>query len=417
MNNLYANKLYKDKDFIYKIYNNLDENELKNYYNKLLENNIKTAKIVEISQKNDENTIIKQKLVRNLTLEEFVFFDSIKQNKLSKKSINLFKKFIKMYFKKIYNLSEIAVDCKLGNFMVSGLTLVDIVPALFYSEYNQNENSIKYVCFNKDLQIKSILVYWLKYYIKYSYSKCENPLDILKKDFNKLKYIIEKYYKLKEEKEQNDIEKMYSKRFEMLNNLSKYNNYFDFTNDFFTNGFNVVSKLNLNEEKKEENIYVLGGTGAGKTYATSLINKLTDYFVINLDNIYWKDNFLTQNSVQEIKDTLSKIMQENSKFIVEGSYLDDWIYDAFDRCDKIFILKVDYKLQRKRVLLRFIKRKLKIEKCDYKESLKSIKSLLSWLKGYSKNLDEFVEKSKEKYGDKMIILDNSNDLIKNILMK
>ena len=322
-----------------------------------------------------------------------------------------------MYFKKIYNLSEIAVDCKLGNFMVSGLTLVDIVPALFYSEYNQNENSIKYVCFNKDLQIKSILVYWLKYYIKYSYSKCENPLDILKKDFNKLKYIIEKYYKLKEEKEQNDIEKMYSKRFEMLNNLSKYNNYFDFTNDFFTNGFNVVSKLNLNEEKKEENIYVLGGTGAGKTYATSLINKLTDYFVINLDNIYWKDNFLTQNSVQEIKDTLSKIMQENSKFIVEGSYLDDWIYDAFDRCDKIFILKVDYKLQRKRVLLRFIKRKLKIEKCDYKESLKSIKSLLSWLKGYSKNLDEFVEKSKEKYGDKMIILDNSNDLIKNILMK
>ena len=82
MNNLYANKLYKDKDFIYKIYNNLDENELKNYYNKLLENNIKTAKIVEISQKNDENTIIKQKLVRNLTLEEFVFFDSIKQNKL-----------------------------------------------------------------------------------------------------------------------------------------------------------------------------------------------------------------------------------------------------------------------------------------------------------------------------------------------
>jgi len=415
MESLYAKNIQKDDKYYYKSYTGVNLNEVKSYYDKLIENKIKIAKIVKFSRKNDEIIEIQQENIKDLNLDEFIFFDAINNNSLSKESFKVFKKFIKMYFEKIYELKGIAVDCKLNNFMLKDFMLIDIVPTLFNTHYDKNVNSLKYVCYNKDLQIKNIIVYWLKYYIKYAYKDLD--LYSLERDFNKLKYEVQKYYQFEYNEELNEIEQQYTKRFELLCNMMNFDSIEDVKERFLKNTFSKVSNLSLNIPKTMDKIYVLGGTGAGKTYVTSIINKVSDYSVINLDDIYWKDDFSTPNNIEDVKNTLKSEMEKSDKFIIEGSYLDEWIYDAFDKCDKIFVLKTKYKEQKKRVISRFIKRKLKIEECSHTESLKSIKELLAWSKTYSNNLETFLDKSKNKYGEKIIILEDSNELLKQILMK
>lgn len=437
MSGLYAKNTVIENHLIKKVYTDIDEVSLKKYYQEILDNKINVAKIKSIETDESNNLTITQDFVKGRNIEEFVFFDAINNNKMTGKSFKLFSRFVKNYFDKIYPLKNISVDCKISNFMADNLALVDIVPAMFLSEYDENVNTIKYSCYNKDLQIRNVVVYWLKYYIKYAYKNSENRLLEIDKIFRKCVKIVEKYYKFRDKSKLNEIEKVYNKRFEMLENISNYNNFDEFVNEFLNNNFcsalnsgknesDILQKANEDVDKKliepltksdYKGIYILGGTGAGKSYVTAKIKENTNYYPISLDKIYWTDNFLKHNDIETVKSTLSEEMQKNEKFIVEGSYLSDWVYTGFEKCDVILAIKMDYKLQRKRVIKRFIKRKLKLEYSSQKESIKSIKELLNWSKNYADKLDNFIAKSSEKYGDKIIIVDSSNDVLKHILMK
>lgn len=84
-----------------------------------------------------------------------------------------------------------------------------------------------------------------------------------------------------------------------------------------------------------------------------------------------------KNRTQRLNDIL-----KNNDWIIEGVFY-DWLQDSFSKADYIFILTTKPIVFHYRIIRRFIRRKLGIEKSK-KETLKSLKDLLIWTNKYQK---------------------------------
>lgn len=78
-----------------------------------------------------------------------------------------------------------------------------------------------------------------------------------------------------------------------------------------------------------------------------------------------------------------------------------WCKQCFADADKIYLLEVPRLTYRYRIIKRFIRRKLGLEK-GKKETLKSLKNLLKWADSYSDNDMPEIKKLIEPYIDKVI---------------
>lgn len=74
-----------------------------------------------------------------------------------------------------------------------------------------------------------------------------------------------------------------------------------------------------------------------------------------------------------------------------------------DLADKIIYVDTFLEKRKIRIITRYIKQKLKLEKCNYKPTLEMLKNMYKWTNDFEKNRKEFEEKLKE-YNDKLIIL-------------
>ena len=105
------------------------------------------------------------------------------------------------------------------------------------------------------------------------------------------------------------------------------------------------------------------------------------------------------NTKEKKKDLLDAILAKDD-WIVEGVYY-TWCNQCFEEADKIYFLRTNVDVCKKRVVFRFIKRKLHIEK-GKKETIKSLKALLKWMEKYQINDVPKIQKVLEKYKDKVI---------------
>lgn len=149
-------------------------------------------------------------------------------------------------------------------------------------------------------------------------------------------------------------------------------------------------------------IHIIGGSGSGKTF---LAEKLSQEYGIphyDLDDIYWdnaSDTYGTKRDIEIQKELLDDILKK-SDWIIEGVYY-AWCKQCFADADKIYLLNVPRYKYRYRIIRRFIRRKLGIEK-GKKETLKSLSNLLKWADKYQKiNLVE-IHKVLVPYLDKVI---------------
>lgn len=153
-------------------------------------------------------------------------------------------------------------------------------------------------------------------------------------------------------------------------------------------------------------IYIIGGPGSGKTY---LAEQLSEQFGIphyDLDDLQWENAaaYGVKREPQE-RDLLLNQLLQSDNWIIEGVYY-AWCGRCFADADKIYLLRVPRHKYRYRILRRFIKRKLRLEK-GKKETLRSLSELLKWADKYQqKNLPE-IQKLLAPYADKVILQSDS----------
>ncbi len=159
-------------------------------------------------------------------------------------------------------------------------------------------------------------------------------------------------------------------------------------------------------------IHIIGCSGSGKTYlATALSNKYNiPHF--DLDDIQWDNNtqgYGVKMPIEKRNELLKSILN-NNEWIIEGVYY-AWVKQSFEDADKIYVLDMPRYLYICRIIVRFVKRKLGMQK-GKKETLQSLYKLLKWTETFqNKNLKE-IKSILDKYNSKVIWITNKKDIQK-----
>ncbi len=157
-------------------------------------------------------------------------------------------------------------------------------------------------------------------------------------------------------------------------------------------------------------IHIMGGSGTGKSYIAERLSKKYNIPHYDLDNFFW-DNSANQYGMKMPVDKRTKMLNDvvvKDNWIIEGVYY-SWLTESFERADYIFILETPKLIYKFRIIKRFIKRKLGLERAK-KETLKSLKNLLRWTDKFQQvNMPEILFVL-EKYQEKTVILKSKKDI-------
>lgn len=149
-------------------------------------------------------------------------------------------------------------------------------------------------------------------------------------------------------------------------------------------------------------IHIIGGPGSGKTFLAEKLSKELGIRHYDLDDLQW-DNQSASYGVKRAPDERDRILAHvlsQKDWIIEGVYY-AWCQQCFADADKIYLLNVPRYKYRYRIIRRFVRRKLGLER-GKKETFKSLSRLLKWADKYQKvNLAE-IRKLLAAYSDKVI---------------
>ena len=149
-------------------------------------------------------------------------------------------------------------------------------------------------------------------------------------------------------------------------------------------------------------IHIIGGPGSGKTFLAEKLSAQLGIPHYDLDDLQWDNtalSYATKRDAQERDALLREILQKDD-WIIEGVYY-AWCGQCFEDADRIYLLIVPRYRYRYRILRRFVRRKLGLEK-GKKETLKSLFALLKWADKYQRtNLVE-IRRILQAYPNKVI---------------
>lgn len=154
-------------------------------------------------------------------------------------------------------------------------------------------------------------------------------------------------------------------------------------------------------------ILIIGIVASGKTTLAKKLSKEYNIKHYEIDLIVHddKDNYKRTNEEQQ---NLIKKINENDNWIIEGTLRKN-LFNLLQLADIIIYLDIPLIVRKRRILTRFIKQKLRIEKSNYKPDLKMLKNMYKWTKDFEKNKKEF-ENTISKPGKKIIVLKSKKEI-------
>lgn len=136
-------------------------------------------------------------------------------------------------------------------------------------------------------------------------------------------------------------------------------------------------------------IHIIGGPGSGKSFLAEKLSRELGIPHYDLDDLQWDNKSVSYGAKrsQDERDRLLNDVLSHNDWIIEGVYY-AWCQQCFADADRIYVLNVPKYKYRYRIIRRFVRRKLGLEK-GKKENLKSLRELLKWADKYQKvNLAE-----------------------------
>ena len=155
-------------------------------------------------------------------------------------------------------------------------------------------------------------------------------------------------------------------------------------------------------------ILIIGSVASGKT---SLARKLSRKLNINyyeIDSIVHDDRNNYKRSPEEQKKIINEINDKENDWIIEGTLRKNLFY-LLDMTDVIVYLNINVRIRKWRIIKRFVKQKLRLEKSNYKPSIEMLKLMFKWNSDFEKNKNE-LELMLDTYKEKLIKLNNKNEI-------
>lgn len=154
-------------------------------------------------------------------------------------------------------------------------------------------------------------------------------------------------------------------------------------------------------------ILIIGIVASGKTVLAQKLEQRLNIKHYEIDSIVHDDRNKTKRTPEEQKVIIEEI-DKHTDWIIEGTLRKNLEY-LLDLAEQIIYLDIPLRTRKYRILARYIKQKIGIEKCNYKPTLKMLKQMYKWTSDYEKEREE-REKTVNKYENKLIKIRNSKEM-------
>lgn len=163
-------------------------------------------------------------------------------------------------------------------------------------------------------------------------------------------------------------------------------------------------------------IYIVGAVSSGKSTLAKKLSKTLNIPYKSLDEVVHisdksKPMGNRKRTVEE-RDRLFYSVIQQPNWIIEDTGR-ECFEEGLKRADTIILLEISPKVRNYRIIKRWIKQRLGIEKCIYKPRYKMLKCMFRWSRDYDTGKDTLKERILH-YQEKVIILRNNKDI--NIFM-
>ncbi|MGD7045789.1 DNA topology modulation protein FlaR [Jeotgalibacillus proteolyticus] len=130
-------------------------------------------------------------------------------------------------------------------------------------------------------------------------------------------------------------------------------------------------------------IHIIGSVGSGKTTLAKELSAMLRIPYFELDNAVWirSSNGDIRRTEPEREEYLNGILQTN-QWIVEGIHNEDWMRSSFNEADIIIYLNTRYSIRTYRIIKRFLKQKLRVEKSHYKPTFTIFMKMFKWNRSF-----------------------------------
>ena len=159
-------------------------------------------------------------------------------------------------------------------------------------------------------------------------------------------------------------------------------------------------------------IYIVGSVSSGKsTLAKKMSNSLKIPYKSLDEIVHISDKTSPWGNVKrpiEERDRLFNLVIKEPSWIIEDTGR-SCFKAGLKMADTIILLDISPKLRNYRILKRWIKQRLGIEKCIYKPRYKMLKCMFQWSKDYDEGKDNLKERI-FPYKDKIITLKNKKEI-------
>lgn len=162
---------------------------------------------------------------------------------------------------------------------------------------------------------------------------------------------------------------------------------------------------------KYNKILILGGICTGKTTLAKKISKILNIKTYEIDNIAYKRRDVHIKRLPKERDKKLKKILQRKKWILEGFYSRSWVYPIYRKADLIILLNIKLSTAKKRIMIRYLKRKFLTKK--NKKINKQLKTIVKLLKYMGKDPKKYLKKEKrilKKFNKKPLILNNKKEI-------
>jgi len=160
-------------------------------------------------------------------------------------------------------------------------------------------------------------------------------------------------------------------------------------------------------------ILIIGSIGSGKTTLGRKLSKIFKIKNYELDNIVYKRRDTYEKYPPKIRDKKTKKILKRKKWIIEGFHSRYWTYPIYRKADIVIILNIKPSISKRRVFIRFLKRRLSLKKTRKTNSkfTRTLK-LLKFIEEYPKKYFKMQKETAKEYNKNVLILNTPKEVKK-----
>ncbi len=157
-------------------------------------------------------------------------------------------------------------------------------------------------------------------------------------------------------------------------------------------------------------IHIIGSVGSGKTTLARKLSAQVGIPYYELDNVVWERGPQgDRRRTEKERDALLQEIIASDNWIIEGVH-HTWIMESLRQADQIILLDPPYSQRTYRIIKRFIKQKLHMEKANYKPTFKMFRKMFRWNRYFETiSKPEIVELLKP-YEEKLYVLEGDKKM-------